>query len=192
LDDPNQPVVRVSWNDAMELCRRLSDKTGRTITLPTEAQWEYAARAGTTTALYYGGANADFSRTANMADRSLACVYEGTAGVAVLQPVPALMQFDDQAICTADVASYQANAWGLYDVHGNAAEWTRSAYRSYPYDADDGRNEIGAGGSLEKRVVRGGSFYDRPKRCRSSRRLAYPPWQAVHNVGFRIVVEHSN
>ena len=192
LDDPNQPAVRVSWNDAMEFCRRLSDKTRRTITLPTEAQWEYAARAGTTTALHYGRASADFSHTANMADRSLACVYEGTAGVAVLQPVPALMQFDDQAICTADVASYRGNSWGLHDVHGNAAEWTRSAYRSYPYDANDGRNDVDAAGNLERRVVRGGSFYDRPKRCRSSHRLAYPPWQPVHNVGFRIVVEQSD
>ena len=189
LDDPNQPAVRVSWNDAMEFCRLLSEKTGRRVTLPTEAQWEYAARAGTTTALCYGGSDADFSDMANVADRSLACLYEGTAGVAVLQPIPAVMQFDDQAIGTTDVASYQANALGLYDVHGNAAEWTRSAYRSYPYDADDGRNDVGPQASSEKRVVRGGSFYDRPKRCRSSHRLAFPAWQSVHNVGFRIVVE---
>jgi len=188
LDDPGQPAVRVSWNDAMDFCRRLSDKTGRRVTLPTEAQWEYAARAGTTTALCYGGLDADFSDSANMADRSLACVYKGTAGVAVLQPIPAEMQFDDQAIGSADVASYQANTWGLYDVHGNAAEWTRSAYRPYPYDADDGPNNIGPEACSEKRVVRGGSFYDRPKRCRSSHRCAYPAWQAVHDVGFRIVV----
>ena len=189
LDDPNQPSVRVSWNDAMDFCRRLSKKTGRRVTLPTEAQWEYAARAGTTTALCYGESDADFSDAANVADRSLACLYVGTAGVAVLQPIPAVMQFDDQAIGTTDVASYQANAWGLYDVHGNAAEWTRSAYRSYPYDAGDGRNDVALETSSEKRVVRGGSFYDRPKRCRSSHRLAFPAWQGVHNVGFRIVVE---
>ena len=157
--------------------------------MPTEAQWEYAARAGTTTALCYGESDADFSDAANVADRSLACLYVGTAGVAVLQPIPAVMQFDDQAIGTTDVASYQANAWGLYDVHGNAAEWTRSAYRSYPYDAGDGRNDVALETSSEKRVVRGGSFYDRPKRCRSSHRLAFPAWQGVHNVGFRIVVE---
>ncbi|MBC8871295.1 MAG: SUMF1/EgtB/PvdO family nonheme iron enzyme [Planctomycetes bacterium] len=189
LDDPNQPAVRVSWNDAMEFCRLLSEKTGRRVTLPTEAQWEYAARAGTTTALCYGETDADFSDMANVADRSLACLYEGTAGVAVLQPIPAVMQFDDQAIGTTDVASYRANALRLYDVHGNAAEWTRSAYRSYPYDANDGRNDIARETSSEKRVVRGGSFYDRPKRCRSSHRLAFPAWQGVHNVGFRIVVE---
>jgi formylglycine-generating enzyme required for sulfatase activity len=173
----------------MAFCRQISDRTGRRATLPTEAQWEYAARGGTTSALSYGESGADFSRHANMADRSLACLYEGTAGVAVLQPIPSVLKFDDQAIGTADVASYAANAWGLYDVHGNAAEWTRSAYRPYPYDAEDGRNELEPDRANQKRVVRGGSFCDRPTRCRSARRWAYPAWQAVHDVGFRIVVE---
>ncbi len=189
LDGPSQPAVRVSWDAAVEFCRLLSAVTGRQVTLPTEAQWEYAARAGTMTDLSYGTASADFSTLANMADRSLACLYTGTAGVAVLQPIPAIMDCDDQAIGTTDVASYTPNAWGLYDMHGNAAEWTRSLYRNYPYDARDGRNDDRTDVSSDKRVVRGGSFYDRPQRCRSGHRQAYRPWQGVHNVGFRIVVQ---
>jgi formylglycine-generating enzyme required for sulfatase activity len=186
LDEPLQPAVRVSWLDAMKFCERLSSETGLPFSLPTEAQWEYAARAGTATALHYGDSTADFTAWANVADRSLACLYSGTAGVANLQPFPAEMRFDDLAIATAPVASYGENPWRLFDVHGNAAEWTRSAFRPYPYDAADGRNERGTN---ERRVVRGGSFCDRPTRCRSSFRLAYPPWQSVHNVGFRVVLE---
>ena len=172
----------------MSFCRRLSETIGQHVTLPTEAQWEYVARAGTTAALSYGGVDEDFSGHANMADRSLTCIYRGTAGVANLQPIPAVMRFDDQAIGTADVASYAANAWGLYDMHGNAAEWTRSVYRPYPPGEPDGRKEMNRSDSASRRVVRGGSFYDRPQRCRSAFRLDYPAWQPVFNVGFRIVV----
>jgi formylglycine-generating enzyme required for sulfatase activity len=192
LNDPNQPAVRVSWHQAMTFCRKLSELTQRQVSLPTEAQWEYAARAGTTSPMFYGEPDADFAAWANMADRSLSCLYVGTAGVTVLQPIPALMQYDDEAIATANTASYRANAWGLHDVHGNAAEWTISAYRPYPYSADDGRDSIQLESISQKRVVRGGSFYDRPTRCRSSHRRAYPPWQAVHDVGFRIVLPISS
>jgi formylglycine-generating enzyme required for sulfatase activity len=175
----------------MQYCARLSAATGLSFTLPTEAQWEYAARAGTATALHYGDTAADFTAWANVADRSLTCLYQGSAGVINLQPLPAEMRFDDAAIGTAPVGSYQVNPWGLYDMHGNAAEWTRSAYRPYPCDAADGRDDIHSPASTERRVVRGGSFTDRPARCRSSFRLAYPAWQPVHNVGFRVVLEEE-
>jgi len=69
---------------------------------------------------------------------------------------------------------------------GNAAEWTRSAYRPYPYNAADGRDDPAAPG---RKVVRGGSWYDRPQRATASFRMAYQPWQAVFDVGFRIIVE---
>ena len=113
-------------------------------------------------------------------------MYTVTGGVVVLQDIPCDTRFDDQGRRHGGVGSYQPNAWGLYDMHGNAAEWTRSTYRPYPYRDDDGRNEPAPNG---RKVVRGGSFYDRPQRCRSAFRLSYPAWQRVHNVGFRVVCE---
>jgi formylglycine-generating enzyme required for sulfatase activity len=71
-------------------------------------------------------------------------------------------------------------------MHGNVWEWTRSAYRPYPYAADDGRDEPAASGD---KIIRGGSWYDRPKRCTSAFRLSYRPYQQVFNVGFRVVAE---
>jgi hypothetical protein len=71
-------------------------------------------------------------------------------------------------------------------MHGNVWEWTCSAYLPYPYRTDDGRNDLSNTG---RKIVRGGSWYDRPKRCRSAFRLSYPAWQKVYNVGFRIVLE---
>jgi formylglycine-generating enzyme required for sulfatase activity len=71
-------------------------------------------------------------------------------------------------------------------MHGNAWEWTRSTYAAYPYRADDGRNNLD---ETRDKVVRGGSWYDRPQRCRSAFRLSYPAWQKVYNVGFRIIIE---
>ena len=94
------------------------------------------------------------------------------------------MSYAPGALVTADAGSYRPNAWGLCDMHGNATEWTRSAARAYPYRGHDGRNEMGP---ADRRIVRGGSWYDRPRRCRSSFRLAYREYQPVFNVGFRIV-----
>ena len=188
VNGPRQPVVRVSWNEAMAFCRWLSAKSGLAATLPTEAQWEYACRAGTGGPLSYGDLDADFSRQANMADvtiRNLA--YEGWSPKSP-DLAPRDARFDDRSLVTADVGSYQPNPWGLFDMHGNAAEWTRTAYRSYPYREDDGRNDVKAEG---EKVVRGGSWYDRPARCRSAFRLSYPPYQPVFNVGFRVVCEDA-
>ena len=95
-------------------------------------------------------------------------------------------RFDDGKVVTASVSSYSPNAFGLHNMHGNVAEWTRSVYRPYPYREADGRNDPGAEG---ERVVRGGSCYDAPRRCRAAFRLGYPSWQRVHNTGFRIVIE---
>jgi formylglycine-generating enzyme required for sulfatase activity len=96
------------------------------------------------------------------------------------------LNFDDGTIETADIGSYKPNKWGLCDMHGNASEWTRTTYKSYPYDPFDGRDNHAEKGT---KVVRGGSWCDRPKRCRSAFRLSYPAWQRVHNVGFRVICE---
>ena len=95
-------------------------------------------------------------------------------------------RFNDRAVVTAPIGSYQPNIWGLHDLHGNAAEWTRSTYKPYPYRDNDGRNDSK---NADRKVVRGGSFFDNPSRCRSAFRLAYPTWQRVFNVGFRVVLE---
>ena len=188
LDGPRQPAVRVSWQQAVEFCAWLSRKTGTHFALPSEAQWEYACRAGSATDLFFGDASADFSAFANVADRAIDRLYTVTGGVVVLQDIPSDTRFDDRAVATADVAGYRPNAWGLFDVHGNAAEWTRSTLAPYPYSDNDWRNAPDAAG---RKVVRGGSFRDRPTRCTSAYRLSYPAWQRVHNVGFRVVCDSS-
>ncbi|MBI4602339.1 MAG: SUMF1/EgtB/PvdO family nonheme iron enzyme [Planctomycetes bacterium] len=194
VDGPRQPVVRVSWREALEFCEWLSARTGLRVTLPSEAQWEHACRAGTATPFWFGGLDDDFSRAANLGDarlRELALDTYVTVRL-VKSPnryddwVPKESRFDDGALVSLDVGRYEPNPWGLRDAHGNVWEWTRSAYRPYPYRGDDGREDLS---SAEKRVVRGGSWYDRPKRCRSASRLAYRPYQRVFNVGFRVAVE---
>ena len=189
VNGPKQPVCRISWEEAMAFCRWLSDKTGERFTLPTEAQWEYACRAGTATALWYGGEDADFAPFANLADRNLRAVdtfgWNLPSG-AVPPWRPAVESVNDGHRVSAPVGTYRPNAWGLYDMHGNVWEWTRTTYRPYPYASDDGRDS--ADGAASK-VVRGGSWYDRPKRCRSAFRLDYPAWQGVYNVGVRVICE---
>ena len=194
---PDQPVVRVSWKRASAFCNWLSERTGLRIRLPSEAEWEYACRAGTETPLHFGGLEDDFSAFANMADVRLRdmAVQIGARGTH-LQPIanptkyddwiPRSDRFNDGSLLAAAVGSYAPNAWGLHDMHGNVAEWTRSAYRPYPYNVDDGREDADP---VSRRVVRGGSWRDRPRRCRSAFRLGYRPWQGVYNVGFRIVCE---
>ncbi|UCG57240.1 MAG: SUMF1/EgtB/PvdO family nonheme iron enzyme, partial [Phycisphaerales bacterium] len=200
LNNPKQPAVRVSFEQALAFCRWLSQKTGMESTLPTEAQWEYACRAGTPTSFSYGDHATDFSQHANMADIALSVPPRPTGGLesnitahfgkgiflsAVYGGnILCDTRFDDGVIATANVGSYQPNAWGLFDMHGNACEWTRTAYKPYPYKSDDDRDPTP---EPSRRIVRGGSWCDRPKRCRSAFRLSYPPWQRVHNVGFRVV-----
>lgn len=194
LNGSRQPVVRVSWESAMAFCRWLSERTGMTFDLPTEAQWEYACRAGSGDPMSFGSADDDYAPWANVADIMFKHGYRPskptiTGGLEHIQldgSAPADGRFLDNAVVTEEVGSRRPNAWGLYDMHGNAAEWTRSQYRSYPYSDADGRNAPDPSG---RRVVRGGSFFDPPRRCRSAQRLEYPAWQRVFNVGFRVVAE---
>jgi len=189
VNGPAQPVCRVTWVQAAAFCRWLSEKSGERFTLPTEAQWEYACRAGTATPLSYGPVKADFAPYANMADARLRAVdtfgWNLPSG-AVPPWRPAIENVNDGHRVSAPVGVFKPNAWGLHDMHGNVWEWTRTAYRPYPYAADDGRD--GGQGEGDK-VVRGGSWYDRPARCRSAFRLSYPPWQRVYNVGLRVAME---
>ncbi len=169
----NQPVARVSWQQAMAFCDWLSERTGLNVTLPTEAQWEWAARAGTQERFFFGDENVDYSRHANLAGRDAHIFLRDR-------------RFSDGARVANYVGQYAPNAWGLHDMIGNVSEWTRSLYRPYPYQAEDGRNERHAAG---KRVARGGSWHERPRDVGAAVRVAYPPYQRVFNVGFRIIVE---
>ncbi|MGB2808658.1 MAG: SUMF1/EgtB/PvdO family nonheme iron enzyme [Sedimentisphaerales bacterium] len=186
MNHPKQPVVRISWKEAMAFCRWLSERIGQKVSLPTESQWEWACRAGTDSPLSYGDLNTDFSEFGNMADYTIRDLVYDVRDQYPPDLVPRDARYNDKKLVTANIGSYKPNAWGLYDMHGNAWEWTRSTYRPYPYRANDGRNDIDTFG---RKVVRGGSWYDRPKRCRSAFRLSYPAWQKVYNVGFRVVVE---
>jgi len=151
----------------MAFCRWLSRRTGMRFTLPTEAQWEYAARAGSGTPLWYGEVRADFSAWANLADCSFALglnngrqVTGGLEHLVLEGAALAERRFSDGAIVTCEVGRYRPNTWGLFDMHGNAAEWTRSLYRPYPYREDDGRNDVAGGWFAAAR-----SSIDRPVRA---------------------------
>ena len=193
MNEPQLPVIRVSWQDAMRFCRWLADKTGKQVTLPTEAQWEWACRAGSATPFSYGDLDTDFSTYANLGDASLKkLAVSGVNPQPIANPdkfwdfVPKDARFDDGVLHLADIGRYECNAWGLRSMHGNVAEWTRSTYRPYPYDAG---LEDQDDGLLVKKTVRGGSWYDRPQHARSGFRQVYPAWQKVYNVGFRVIVE---
>jgi len=197
VNRPHQPVVRVSWDEATAFCAWLSDRTGLAFDLPTEAQWEYACRAGTDSAFFYGDLEADFSPYANLADeklREFVCHTYKKEREPWLHAskyddwIPKDTRFNDGGFLSDGVGHYEPNAWGLHDMHGNVWEWTRTAYRPYPYRDDDGRNDPPPD---EKRVARGGSWRDRPHRARAAFRLPYRPYQRVYNVGFRVVCPAS-
>ena len=191
LDDPSFPAIRVSWRQAAEFCRWLGSKTGEPFGLPTEAQWEWACRAGSDQSFWYGDKNADFGKCANLADASIKLLaVTGVNPQPIDNPnpyedwIPKDARFDDGQRILCAVGQYQPNLWGLEDMHGNAWEWTASRMMPYPYSDGDGRNDAASG---DKRVVRGGSFYDRPYRATASYRLAYEPWQRIYNVSFRVM-----
>ncbi|MCP4453483.1 MAG: SUMF1/EgtB/PvdO family nonheme iron enzyme [Planctomycetes bacterium] len=191
-----QPAVRMSWQDAVDFCAWVGKKTGQTAALPTEAQWEWVCRAGSDKAMAFGSKESDFSTHANLADKSIAkfavsgvnpTFRQNLVGNPTHDYIPRIAEFDDKQFLITGTKQYQPNAWGVYDMHGNVAEWTRSDYVSYPYTPgkSDSMN------ASAKKVVRGGSFFDRPYRATSSYRLGYVPWQGVYNVGFRVVIEEQ-
>ena len=175
----NFPAVRISHEKAEAFCRWLSKKTGREVRLPTEAEWHWAAHAGAQTPFFWGGMDADYGAFANLADvtrRELA--VDGINPKPIPNPSAYLdwelkdLRFDDGVLHLAQAGSYRANAWGLKDMVGNAAEWT-----STDVTFTDG---------VKRKVVCGGSFNDRPHRALM--RWGYPAWMRPFDVGFRIVV----
>ncbi|MEM9008990.1 MAG: formylglycine-generating enzyme family protein [Cyanobacteria bacterium P01_F01_bin.86] len=163
LKGDNCPVEYVSWEDAQEFCARLSRYTGRHYRLPTEAEWEYACRAGTTTPFSLGDSlNGEVARY-SPPDQ------------------------DDEMACAVDVGQFPANAWGLHDMHGTILEWCQDDWHdTYEGAPTDGRAWIVAERRAPK-VLRGGSWDSLPVLCRSAYRF-HSPSRRDYDFGFRVCV----
>ncbi|MDS4070594.1 MAG: bifunctional serine/threonine-protein kinase/formylglycine-generating enzyme family protein [Candidatus Competibacter sp.] len=167
------PVACVSWNDAMAYAKWLSRQTGQKYRLPTEAEWEYAARAGTTTVRYWGDDPDQACRYANVADQTAKKTF----------PNWTVHACDDRHVHTAPVGSFQPNAWMLHDMLGNVWEWTCSTYDENYGGAE---RECARDDATGTRAVRGGSWDDVPAWVRSALRYGDSPTLRYGNMGFRL------
>jgi formylglycine-generating enzyme required for sulfatase activity len=183
---PEHPVENIFWRHAVEFCKRLSalpeeKKAGRVYRLPTEAEWEYACRAGTTTPFHFG-----FSLSSKQAN------FNGEYPFGKAEKGPYLRQ-------TTKVSSYKPNAWGLYDMHGNVQEWCSDYYDPNYYKTSPKKDPKGPDkGVLPTdydnefyRVVRGGSWLDEGRGCRCAYRFRAMPHDGYMIVGFRVVCDVS-
>jgi formylglycine-generating enzyme required for sulfatase activity len=181
------PVENVSWQDAVEFCRRLSLLTGRRYRLPSEAEWEYACRAGTTTPYYFGSKMttqlANYWDTDEENPQSDIPPYEGAIGVIQPNSVTYLQ--------TQPVGSYPPNAFGLYDMHGNVFELCQDAsHHGYSGAPTDG-SAWGSGEESRVVMIRGGSFDYYDYKCRSAYRADTQVNYRYHGTGFRVVCSIS-
>ncbi len=177
---PEQPAIRLSYLDAENYAKLLSAKTGLKISLPTEQQWEWACRAGSDKDFWYGDSTVDFGKMENLADKTTLKFAVHGVNPQPMPPsaykykqytyLPKEVNVDDGELVTVGGKRYSPNPFGLYNMHGNVAEWTRS-------------------GDDKARVVRGGSFIERPIRSTAHSRKEYYPHQPVFNVGFRLIIE---
>jgi len=166
----NLPVEQVSWYDAVEFCARLSRHSGREYRLPTEAKWEYACRAGTTTPFHFGQ-----TLTFDLANYDSSYVYNDGPKKKYREKTTPVGQFDI------------ANAFGLCDMHGNVLEWCQDYWHeNYKGAPTDGSAWI-EGGDESRRILRGGSWYGYPRNCRSAYRFYLTPDLANGHFGFRVV-----
>jgi sulfatase modifying factor 1 len=171
----NMPVVRVSWHDCMDFTRKLNALSQWTYRLPTEAEWEYACRAGGSTTYSWGKAiHCDTAMYGNNSFESGGCLnYVRSKGLAIDQPAP--------------VKSYTPNVWDLYDMHGNVWEWCRDWYGNYATNAKI--NPLGPD-SGTMRVRRGGSWFKYGYLCRSANRNYGHPGSRYLTTGFRLVAQN--
>jgi formylglycine-generating enzyme required for sulfatase activity len=166
---PDKPVVGVSWHDAVEFCDRLTQLTSRPYRLPSEAEWEYACRAGTQTPFYFGK-----TLTTELANYDGNYTYDGGPKGEYRKKTTAVDRFGI------------ANAWGLSDMHGNVWEWCQDywhqSYEGAPTDDSAWLTEDDSA----SRVVRGGSWIDDPRSCRSAYRNRDAPAYRDYFIGFRV------
>ena len=170
-----RPVINVSWEDARAYVRWLSRETGKSYRLPSEAEWEYAARGGATTSRYWGDSTSSQCRHANGADAAAKRAYsDWTTAVC-----------DDGAVHTAPAGTYAANAFHLFDMLGNVWEWTEDCWHESHRGAPaDGSPWIG--GDCGRRVWRGGSWFDEPWYLRSANRGWGVTEDRYDNRGIRV------
>ena len=163
-DGADNAVSYVRWNNVTAFCKKMSARTGRAIRLPTEAEWEYACRAGSTTGYHFGGDASELGRYA---------WYRGNA-------------YDKDEKYVHAVGRKQPNGWGLYDMHGNVWEWCQDWYaKDYPSTMQTDPKGPASGGY---RVLRGGSWKHSPVYCRSASRGWITPGLRYSNYGFRVVL----
>jgi formylglycine-generating enzyme required for sulfatase activity len=157
--EASRPVEQVTWNDATEFCNRLTQRAGKQVRLPTEAEWEYACRAGSTTRFCFGDSDGGLGEYA---------WFDGNSG--------------NQ---THAVGAMKPNAWGLYDMHGNVWEWCEDWYGSYPSGTV---NDPTGRGSGRSRVMRGGSWDSDADYCSSASRNGIDPSLRDLDIGIRVAV----
>jgi formylglycine-generating enzyme required for sulfatase activity len=187
LDGDSQPAVGVTRNDAKAFCGWLSEKTGRTYTLPTEAQWEYACRAGTETERYWGDDDETMGRYANVADQTARdSLKKSLEKNNVRWEEWFVAKTTDGYVVSAPVGCFKPNAFGLYDMIGNVWEWCGDWYGENYYASSERRNPTGpAAGTY--RVLRGGGWGRDPRLCRSANRYGAAPVGREDLLGFRVV-----
>ncbi len=174
----NHPVVFVSWNDAQEFCKWLSRKEGKNYRLPTEAEWELVARAGTTTAYWWGDSIDGAAGKGNFADKSYAKVYPKRNF-----RVP----FGDGYVHTAPVGRFTPNPWGFHDMLGNVWEWVANYYEAMP-SAEAVTDPTGPQQGTE-RVAKGGGWANRPDEVRAAFRFRDEPSWRFAGMGFRVLLD---
>ncbi len=165
----NLPVEKVSWDDAIEFCARLSQLTGHSYRLPSEAEWEYACRAGTTTPFYFGD-----TVTPDLVN------YNGN------NPYGSAPKGTYRKKTTA-VGSFPANAFGLYDMHGNVLEWCQDVWHDNYNGVPTDGSAWESGGDNTTRLLRGGSGHSIARHCRAARRFGNSPDTRDSGIGFRVV-----
>jgi formylglycine-generating enzyme required for sulfatase activity len=175
-----RPVETLSWNDAQTFIWLMNIFGRHHYQLPSEAQWEYAARAGTTTARYWGERAEDGCAYENMADVTLKESKENSEADAVFADC------DDHQLYTAPVGSFKPNPWGLYDMLGNVAEWVDDCYVG-DYGEGPSGHSLASTQDCTSRVVRGGSFWSNPREARAAHRdSSVTSGTRTDDVGFRL------
>ncbi len=181
------PVEQVSWQDAVEFCARLTVFTGRPYRLPSEAEWEYACRAGTSTPFHFGA-----TITTDLANYS-GVDWEYQGKICSHGSYGSGPKGTDRRETTVVGHFAVANAFGLFDMHGNVREWCLDGWHpNYENAPADGSAWI-AGADMARRVVRGGSWNGGPRTCRSAFRAYANPDRGLYDIGLRVlmVVEES-